>query len=85
MEDDSLSPFEAGETFGPTPADDLLALAAALLVGGAGWAAYTASLRQGTEALRRESNHQLELFATAAEGVIKRQESIPASTSSFDC
>lgn len=54
-------------------------LAAALLVGGAGWAAYTASLRQGTEALRRESNHQLELFATAAEGVIKRQESIPAT------
>ncbi len=54
-------------------------LAAALLVGGAGWLAYTASLRQGTEALRRESNHQLELFAAAAEGVIKRQESIPAT------
>ncbi len=54
-------------------------LAAALLVGGAGWLAYTASLRQGTEVLRRESNHQLELFAAAAEGVIKRQESIPAT------
>ena len=54
-------------------------MAAALLVGGAGWAAYTASLRQGTEALRREANHQLELFAAAAEGVIKRQESIPAT------
>ncbi|HLO94616.1 MAG TPA: sensor histidine kinase, partial [Burkholderiaceae bacterium] len=54
-------------------------LAAALLVGGAGWLAYNASLRQGTEALRREANHQLELFAAAAEGVIKRQESIPAT------
>ncbi|MBB2484810.1 sensor histidine kinase [Mitsuaria sp. WAJ17] len=54
-------------------------LAAALLVGGAGWLAYAASLRQGTEVLRRESNHQLELFAAAAEGVIKRQESIPAT------
>jgi len=54
----------------------LLALAAVL---GAGWLSFDASERQGTEALRREANHQLELFAAAVEGVIQRHEAAPAT------
>jgi len=54
----------------------LLALAAVL---GAGWFSFDASERQGTEALRREANHQLELFAAAVEGVIQRHEATPAT------
>jgi two-component system C4-dicarboxylate transport sensor histidine kinase DctB len=56
-----------------------LALAAAALVLAAGWAGYSASRQRGTDTLRTEANHQLELFGAAAEGVIKRLEPVPAT------
>ncbi|MEK8047611.1 ATP-binding protein [Ideonella margarita] len=57
----------------------LLAAAALSLVLAAGWAGFGASERQGTDALRAESNHQLDLFASAVEGMIKRLEHVPAT------
>jgi two-component system C4-dicarboxylate transport sensor histidine kinase DctB len=57
----------------------LLGIAAVASIVLAAWAGLTASERQGTEALRAESNHQLDLFGSAVEGMIKRLEYVPAT------
>lgn len=54
----------------------LAALAVMLL---AGWAGFTVSLQRGTEQLRAESNHQLDLFAAAVQGMVLRLEPLPAT------
>ncbi|PXW96278.1 two-component system C4-dicarboxylate transport sensor histidine kinase DctB [Sphaerotilus hippei] len=55
------------------------ALLAVLVVLGSGWAGYALSLKQGLQALRLESSHRLDLFASAVEGVVKRLEHVPAT------
>ncbi|NDY93287.1 ATP-binding protein [Ideonella livida] len=45
----------------------------------AGWAGYQLSLERGTQRLRDESVHRLDLFASAVDGVIKRLEPLPAT------
>ncbi|MEK8051436.1 ATP-binding protein [Ideonella sp. DXS22W] len=57
----------------------LLGVAALAAVLAVATASFQASERQGIAELRRESAHQLDLFATAAEGVIRRLESVPAT------
>jgi two-component system C4-dicarboxylate transport sensor histidine kinase DctB len=52
---------------------------AAAAVGLAGWSGFLLSERQGTLALRDESNHRLDLFASAVEGMVKRLEQVPAT------
>jgi two-component system C4-dicarboxylate transport sensor histidine kinase DctB len=59
-----------------TLAQAMLALVLVLL---AGWLGFSASVQRGTESLRQEANHQLELFGAAAEGIIKRLEHAPAT------
>lgn len=54
----------------------LAALAVMLL---AGWAGFTVSVQRGTEQLRAESNHQLDLFAAAVQGMVLRLEPLPAT------
>ncbi|MBQ0946289.1 sensor histidine kinase [Ideonella sp. 4Y16] len=54
----------------------LLALA---LVGAAAWAGYAASTRRGTDALRAEAKHQLDLFASVVQGMVRRLEYVPAT------
>jgi C4-dicarboxylate-specific signal transduction histidine kinase len=54
-------------------------LLAALAVGLAGWGGFRISERHGTQALREESNHRLDLFASAVDGMIKRLEHVPAT------
>lgn len=54
-------------------------LLATLVVGLAGWAGFATSERHGTAALRDESNHRLDLFASAVQGVVRRLEHIPAT------
>jgi two-component system C4-dicarboxylate transport sensor histidine kinase DctB len=49
------------------------------LVGVAAWAAFTASVRQGTETLRTEANHQLDLFAQLVQGQVRRLEPVPGT------
>ncbi|MEY8879457.1 MAG: ATP-binding protein, partial [Leptothrix sp. (in: b-proteobacteria)] len=49
------------------------------LVGLSGWLGFSLSERQGTAALRLESNHRLDLFAAAVEGMVKRLEHVPAT------
>ena len=57
----------------------ILAGLAVASIGLSAWAGLAASERQGTEALRAESNHQLDLFGSAVEGMIKRLEYVPAT------
>lgn len=45
----------------------------------AGWVTYRASVRRGTDELRAESNHQLDLFASAVQGMVRRLEPLPAT------
>lgn len=52
---------------------------ALLLVGAAAWAGYTASTRRGTDALRTEAKHQLDLFANVVQGLVRRLEYVPAT------
>ncbi|MCO5979242.1 ATP-binding protein [Ideonella oryzae] len=54
----------------------LLALGLMLL---AGWGAFTVSVQRRTEQLRAESNHQLDLFAAAVQGMVRRLEPMPAT------
>ncbi|HSI51653.1 MAG TPA: ATP-binding protein [Ideonella sp.] len=54
----------------------LLSLAIVVL---AGWAGFSTSVRQGTEALRAESNHQLDLFASVVQGMVRQLEYVPAT------
>jgi C4-dicarboxylate-specific signal transduction histidine kinase len=48
-------------------------------IAGSGWAGFTLSQRQGTALLRQESNHRLDLFASAVQGMVKRLEPVPAT------
>ncbi|MFM2056237.1 MAG: hypothetical protein RLY71_622 [Pseudomonadota bacterium] len=57
----------------------LLGAAAVALVGLSGWLGFSVSERQGMAALRLESNHRLDLFAAAVEGMVKRLEHVPAT------
>lgn len=59
-----------------TLAQGLLALGLLIL---AAWLGFSASTQRGTETLRRESNHQLELLGAAVEGIVKRLEPVPAT------
>ena len=52
---------------------------AGLAVGLAGWSGFRISEQHGTLALRDESNHRLDLFASAVEGMVKRLEHVPAT------
>jgi two-component system C4-dicarboxylate transport sensor histidine kinase DctB len=45
----------------------------------AGWGAFTVSVQRRTEQLRAESNHQLDLFAAAVQGMVRRLEPMPAT------
>lgn len=54
-------------------------LAGLALVGLAGWAGFAASVRQGTDTLRAEANHQLDLFAQVVQGLVRRLEPLPAT------
>jgi C4-dicarboxylate-specific signal transduction histidine kinase len=54
-------------------------LVAAACVAAAGWLGFAASARQGTEALRAQSDHQLELFAGLVQGLVRRLEYVPAT------
>ncbi len=57
----------------------LVTAVALLLTAASAWLGYTVSLRQGIAAARAESNHRLDLFASAVNGVVKRLEPIPAT------
>lgn len=57
----------------------LLTLAILCVVVGCGWAGFTVAERQGIATLRQESNHRLDLFSSAVEGVINRLEHVPAT------
>jgi len=57
----------------------LLAAAIACVVVGCGWVGFTVAERQGIATLRQESNHRLDLFSSAVEGVINRLEHVPAT------
>lgn len=48
-------------------------------IAASGWAGFALSQRQGTALLRQESNHRLDLFASAVQGVVKRLEPVPAT------
>ena len=54
----------------------LLAVAATIVVAAA-WAAFVISERQGIDAERSDSEHRLDLFASAAEAMVKRLEYVP--------
>lgn len=56
-----------------------LVLLVLLAVGAAAWLGYQRSLQQGTETLRRESNHRLDLFASVVESRLRRLEPVPAT------
>jgi C4-dicarboxylate-specific signal transduction histidine kinase len=45
----------------------------------AGWLTYRASMRRGTDNLRAEANHQLDLFASAVQAMVRRLEPLPAT------
>jgi two-component system C4-dicarboxylate transport sensor histidine kinase DctB len=57
----------------------LTAVLAVAAVGLAGWVGFTSSERLGTLALRDESNHRLDLFASAVQGMVRRLEHVPAT------
>lgn len=57
----------------------LVGLAALMVMLLAGWVGFTVSLQRGTEQLRAESNHQLDLFAAAVQGMVLRLEPLPAT------
>jgi two-component system C4-dicarboxylate transport sensor histidine kinase DctB len=63
----------------PTLRRMLLGAVAVALVGLSGWLGFSLSERQGLAALRLESNHRLDLFAAAVEGMVKRLEHVPAT------
>jgi C4-dicarboxylate-specific signal transduction histidine kinase len=54
-------------------------LLAVSLIGSAGWLGYQSSLRQGSQTLRQESNHRLDLFASVVEARLRRLEPVPAT------
>lgn len=54
-------------------------LAGLALVALAGWAGFGASVRQGTDTLRAEANHQLDLFAQVVQGLVRRLEPLPGT------
>ena len=54
-----------------------LLVAAAMLACGA--IAYRLSEQRGLDTLRQEANHKLDLFAAAAQGVVRRLEHVPAT------
>ncbi len=54
-------------------------LMAAVAVASSAALGYVASMRHGIAALRVESNHRLDLFTAAVEGVIRRLEHLPAT------
>ncbi|MCA6217051.1 sensor histidine kinase [Ideonella sp. B7] len=54
-------------------------LAALVIMLMSGWAGFTVSVQRGTEQLRAESNHQLDLFAAAVQGMVLRLEPLPAT------
>ena len=56
-----------------------LALLAVAAVALAAWLGYRHSLQDGTETLRRESNHRLDLFAAVVESRLRRLEPVPAT------
>ncbi|CAN5310566.1 ATP-binding protein [soil metagenome] len=51
----------------------------AIVVTAAAWLGYSVGERRGIHDLRAESNHRLDLFSAAIEGVIKRLEHVPAT------
>lgn len=55
------------------------ALAALALMAASALVAYRDSLEQGMAQLQAESNHRLDLFASAVEGMVKRTEHVPAT------
>lgn len=54
-------------------------LAGLALIVLAGWAGFRASVRQGTDSLRAEASHQLDLFAQVVQGVVRRLEPLPGT------
>lgn len=54
-------------------------LAGLLLVLLGGWIGFWLAERQGLATLRTETNHRLDLFASAVEGMVKRLEHVPAT------
>jgi two-component system C4-dicarboxylate transport sensor histidine kinase DctB len=54
-------------------------LAGLALVVLAAWAAFNTSVRQGTDTLRAEAGHQLDLFAQVVQGVVRRLEPLPGT------
>lgn len=72
---------EVSQSWGRRPSGTWLAVlaVAAALVAAAGWTGYTASARRGTDALRAEANHQLDLFASVVQGLVRRLEYVPAT------
>ena len=56
-----------------------LTLLALLLVASSAWLAFEASEHQGIAEIRADSNHRLDLFSSAVQGVIKRLEYVPAT------
>ncbi len=57
----------------------LLGLIGAAFVVGSAWLGFVTSERQGIAELRADSNHRLDLFSSAVQGVIKRLEYVPAT------
>jgi len=54
-------------------------LAGLALVALAAWAGFSASVRQGTDTLRVEASHQLDLFAQVVQGLVRRLEPLPGT------
>lgn len=57
----------------------LLVLVACAIIVGSAWLGYTVSERRGIATARAEANHRLNLAASAADGVIRRLEHVPAT------
>jgi C4-dicarboxylate-specific signal transduction histidine kinase len=57
----------------------ILTLAAIAFVAGSAWLGFLKSEQTGIAELRADSNHRLDLFSSAVQGVIKRLEYVPAT------
>lgn len=57
----------------------LWSVVAVSIIVGSAWLGFSVSEHQGIASLRAESNHRLDLFASAVEGMVKRLEHVPAT------